>query len=130
MSAMTSQEQLDHANRESAHAWDDSRQRPLLKLRAAEALLARYDAETDQRSVHLAERRQWLKDRCAALVRDADPAEVLHDYHVRRMVLRLWSDRGLRKLEARAKAAKAGATDGTPGGITPKGTASAAPIES
>lgn len=90
-------------NTSNAQDWDRSlKATPIIaKLLLADALLARYDAESDQGSVLLAEKREWLKTRVAELLREADAGEVLNTYALKRLVLRLFSGGGIRRLEQR-----------------------------
>lgn len=97
-----SDERWDHLNRQSEYGWEKIVGTPLGKLKLAEALLARYDTYRDQGDIGLAEKREHLKSCVGALLREADAAEVLADYHVRRLVLRLFSAAGLRRLETRS----------------------------
>lgn len=93
-----------YMNRESEKHWDKRlSENPILaKLQMAAALLARYDTEADQGSVLLDERRTWLKERVAALLRECQNPHVLNDYAVRGLVLRLFNAPGLRRLESRS----------------------------
>lgn len=92
-------------NRESAKEWDKRalERSSTAKLLLAEALLARYDTELEQGSIMLAEKRQWLKERVGQLILEANDPAALSDLTVRRMVLRLFGDVGLRRLEKRSE---------------------------
>lgn len=97
--------QFARANKESERGWGIECKGPLGKLHLAEALLARYDV-LDDGGGNYAERREWLKDRVAGLLREADPGACLQDLTVMRLVIRLWPN-GLRRLESRAEERKA-----------------------
>lgn len=94
-------------NTHNSHEWDRAlKSTPIIaKLLLADALLARYDAEADQGSMLLAEKREWLKGRAAELLRQADAWEVLQTYALKRFVLRLFSGAGVRRLEQRSREA-------------------------
>ena len=94
---------LEWVDRESAKLWDKELKThgTVGKLLLLDALLARYDAEADQSSTVLAEKREWLSTRAAELLREADPSAVLSNYCARRLVLRLFNAKGLRRLEHR-----------------------------
>lgn len=98
---------FEYCQRQSAKAWGIAIQgesgTEVAKIRLAAALLARYDTDADQDSAFLAEKRMWLKARVAELLRDAEPASILRDYDCKRLVLRLFNDAGLRRLEQRAQ---------------------------
>jgi hypothetical protein len=95
--------QLEYLDRASGKDWDKAAQTVTGKLLLADALLARYDVEPDQGSAILAGKREWLKIRVGELLREAMPSAVLADFTLRRLVLRLYSDAGLRRLEARVQ---------------------------
>jgi hypothetical protein len=101
------QANFEYMQRESAKAWDRSLQSEcgtgLVKIRLAEALLSRYDTEQDQGSAILNEKRGWLKTRVVELLRETAPGAVLADYTCWRLVLRLFGDKGLLRLEQRAR---------------------------
>jgi hypothetical protein len=67
-------------------------------------LLARYDTEADQSALPLAEKKSWLRDRIAELLREADAKLVLDDFECVRLVLRVFNSPGLNRLRARAGA--------------------------
>lgn len=94
---------FSHANKENERGWTAEMKSPLGKLKLAAALLARYDVLEDGNPMW-AEKREWLKGQVAALLRQTDPALVLAELEVKRLVLRLYNDAGLRRLEIRAKA--------------------------
>jgi hypothetical protein len=98
------QANFEWMQRDSTKHWDKSLASGgmVARLELAAALLARYDLEYD--STLVAEKRDWLKDRVAADLRAADPAAILGDYDCWRLVLRLFGDKGLLRLEQRAKA--------------------------
>lgn len=91
---------FEYLKRESARNWDaDIRANPIrAKLMLCDALNARYDVEPDQSSLALAEKREWLKERAGAFLREADPAAVLADFSLRRLVLIFWPNGGLARL--------------------------------
>lgn len=89
-------------NKQSCKEWDKVLQTPLTRLKLASTLLARYDTESDQGSLALAEKKSWLKDRCAELLREADAAQVLADLECWRLVLRLFNSPGINRLHQRA----------------------------
>ncbi len=96
--------QWKYLNKQSELEWDRRlKSEPLAKLKLASALLARYDVAADQGSTALAEKRSWLKERVAGLLREADAGAVLNDLECWRLVLRLFSAAGLRRLELRSK---------------------------
>ena len=73
------------------------------ELLLAEALLCRYDLEPE--SELRDEKLQWLKGAVADRLRIADAARVISCLTLKRLVLRLFSDAGLQRLEQRAKQA-------------------------
>lgn len=95
----------DYLNRESEKHWNTIVVTPLGKLQLCAALYARYDTYEDQSSLKLSEKRSWLRDTTAQLLRECDPALVLADYHVSQYVLRMFSGAGIRRLELRVKEA-------------------------
>lgn len=76
---------------------------PIGELRMLDAVLARLTFQQDDPSY--AERFERLKSVVAEKIAAADPAKVLGDPHVRGMVLQLWNDRGVRRLQARIEKA-------------------------
>ena len=83
--------------------WEKRIEQPLGKLKLASALLARYDCREDQSDISLADAREYLKQRVAEQLRIESPAAVLGDPELWSMVLRLFGEGGIRRLEARAK---------------------------
>ncbi len=96
-----SDERWDNLNRQSEYAWEKVIGKPLGKLKLASAYLARIDTIRDAEM--RTERTDWLKERVGGLLREADPAAVLADLECWRLVLRLFSAAGLRRLELRSK---------------------------
>lgn len=94
--------QWAYLNKQSAREWDSMLQTPISRLKLAAALLARYDTEEDQGSVMLAEKKSWLRDRIAELLREADAGAVLADFECQRLVLRVFNSPGLNRLRVRA----------------------------
>lgn len=92
----------EYNNQQSQKNWaaDIQKNGVIAKLWLAEALLCRYDVlgvwgeEWDDKRAH-------LKSVVAGLLREADPAKVLNDLTCKRLVLRLFSGGGLRRLEDR-----------------------------
>lgn len=86
-----SKKRFEQLNRESEVVWNERlRVDPLrTKLQLAAALAARYSLESDQGSVILAEKREWLRGRRLELLREAigagRPEIALQDLH-------LWTD--------------------------------------
>ena len=74
---------------------------PIGELRMLDAVLGRLTFQQDDPSY--AERLERLKSVIAEKIAAADPAKVLGDPHVRGMVLQLWNDRGVRRLQARCE---------------------------
>lgn len=70
---------------------------PLAKLRLCDALLARYQLEEGSIA---ADKIEWLKERAGAFLREADPAAVLADFSLRRLVLIFWPKNGLQRLRS------------------------------
>jgi len=99
---------FEYMQRQSAKAWGMEVCKPLGKLHLAEALLARYDILDDGSTVW-SEKREWLREQVAGLLRLADAAAVLQDLTAKRLVLRLFSDAGLRRLEQRTREMRAAA---------------------
>lgn len=102
------QQAADDANwqymdRQSEKHWSAIAIDPLGKLLMCEALLARYDAEQDQSSIALSEKRSWLKERVADFLRVADAGAVLADLRLIRLVRRLFNEAGIRRLELRTQ---------------------------
>jgi hypothetical protein len=69
-------------------------------LKLCEALLARYVVQLDQPD--MAERIDWLSGRIADFLREADAKKVLGEPHLRAMVLQLYGERGIKRLQSRA----------------------------
>ena len=88
-----------------AREWDKRLAEPLAKLKLADALLARYNVRNDE--VGHDERMEWLRERVADLVREADPKAVASDPSLLAMIRQLWSERGVLKIRARAAAVAA-----------------------
>ena len=91
-----------YANRQNEKGWEHEIKSVLGKLHMAEALLARYDVLDDGSTVW-AEKREWLREQIAGLLRLADAQAVLQDLTAKRLVLRMFSDAGLRRLEQRCQ---------------------------
>ncbi len=92
---------FEYLIRRSEGFWEKAINSPLGKLKLADAYLARIDLERDPH-VH-AERVEHLRGKVAELIRVADPSAILADFHLWRLVLRLFSAAGLRRLELRSK---------------------------
>jgi len=97
---------LTAIDQENTKHWDQmlAKDPVFTKLLLADALLGRYDVEADQASLDLAERRLWLRDRVAGLVRAAKPAEVLGDYRTLGLVRALFGEPGVNRLRNLAAA--------------------------
>lgn len=86
----------------NAREWDKRLGEPLGKLKLADALLARYNVRSDEPGHD--ERMEWLQERVADLVREADPKLVAGDPCLVAMICQLWGERGVKKIHARAAA--------------------------
>lgn len=75
------------------------------QLQMCDALMTRYEVAQD--TPMMGEMRAWLKDKVAEIIRVTDPKAILSDYVCWRLVLQLFGDRGLLRLEERAKNASA-----------------------
>lgn len=95
--------QWEYLNRQSVKDWDKIPDSPIKRLNLAAAYLARLDTDPDQGSLMLSEKRSALRDCVAALLREAEARLVLADLNLIRLVIRLFSGPGLRRLEARAE---------------------------
>lgn len=82
--------------------WNSVIEGKLGKLRLADALLARYTVQQDVTGHD--ERIDWLKERVADLLREADAKEVVGDPSLQAMVRQLWGENGVRRLRSRAAA--------------------------
>ena len=92
-----------YEDRENQRNWDKTlRTDPIGRLLLADAMLARYESIRDQGSVHVIELKANLKGKVAEILRTVDPALVLGNFHAKRLVLKLFSDAGLKRLEDRA----------------------------
>ena len=96
--------EFERAKGYSDKAWNKSLSSDeiMTKLLLAEALMARYDLEKDDPLA--VDRFESLKDQVAGLLRIADPKKVLSNLTTWRLVLRLFSQRGIFRLEDRMKA--------------------------
>ena len=72
---------------------------PIGELRMLDAVLARLSFQQDDLS--FTERFERLKSMIAEKIAAAPPAAVLGDPHLRSLVLQLWNERGVKKLQAR-----------------------------
>lgn len=79
----------------------------MARLLLCEALLARYDVERDQDDAKLTDKREALKHKVGELLQAADAKAVLANPTTWRLVLRLYNQRGIFRLEDRAKQAAA-----------------------
>lgn len=95
-------ERLEADQARCASGWDkalsDDR---LAKLKIAEALLARYGFRAAEHG-H-SERIEWLRGRVAELLREAKAGEVLGEPSLLSMVRSLFGERGVYRLQERAK---------------------------
>ena len=98
-------ERWQHAQDRCAREWDKRLGEPLAKLKLADALLARYNVRNDEPGHD--ERMEWLRERVADLVREADPKAVAGDPSLLAMIRQFWSEKGVLKIRARAAAVAA-----------------------
>lgn len=91
---------FEAANNRSAKGWESVERDPIGMLKLCEALLARYVVQLDQPD--MAERIDWLSGRIADFLREADAKKVLGEPHLRAMVLQLYGERGIKRLQSRA----------------------------
>lgn len=93
--------QFQQSQERAIKGWDKQEPTPLVKLKLADALLARYSVSQDEPG-H-GERMEWLRGRVAELLRDAVATEVYGDPALRSMVLMFWGEKGVFRLQARAE---------------------------
>lgn len=86
----------------NAREWDKHLGEPLAKLKLADALLARYNVRSDEPGHD--ERMEWLRERVADLLREADAKLVAGDPNLTAMICQFWGERGVKKIRARAAA--------------------------
>ena len=86
----------------NAREWDKHLGEPLAKLKLADALLARYNVRSDEPGHD--ERMEWLQERVADLLREADAKLVAGDPNLTAMICQFWGERGVKKIRARATA--------------------------
>ena len=86
----------------NAREWDKHLGEPLAKLKLADALLARYNVRSDEPGHD--ERMEWLQERVAGLLREADAKLVAGDPNLTAMICQFWGERGVKKIRARAAA--------------------------
>ena len=86
----------------NAREWDKRLGEPLAKLKLADALLARYNVRSDEPGHD--ERMEWLQERVADLLREADAKLVAGDPNLTAMICQFWGERGVKKIRARATA--------------------------
>ena len=86
----------------NAREWDKRLGEPLGKLKLADALLARYNVRSDEPGHD--ERMEWLRERVADLLREADAKLVAGDPCLVAMICQFWGERGVKKIHARAAA--------------------------
>lgn len=101
------QKAADQANLEAMQSrstkfWQSEIHDPIMRLRLCDALLARYQIRTED--IDIPDRIEELKDRIAQLIREAPPAKVLGDPHIRSMIGQLFGERGINRLKALANA--------------------------
>ena len=89
------------AQQRSARVWAETMQTAFGKLKACDALWARYTVTPDHNT---AERLDWLKGVIGLHLRDADPQAVLNDPHLVQMVGYFWPRGGVQRLKDRAAA--------------------------
>jgi hypothetical protein len=96
---------FDYAVKQCEKSWREDREAGsvMWMLRLAVTLHGNYDKVADHTPSH-AERLDWLKGRVGALVRDADPAEVLGEPRVRELVMTFYGEAGINRLIERTKA--------------------------
>lgn len=95
-------ERWQQAQDRNAREWDKHLGEPLAKLKLADALLARYNVRSDEPGHD--ERMEWLQERVADLLREADAKLVAGDPNLTAMICQFWGERGVKKIRARATA--------------------------
>ena len=95
----------ERMRQQAMRMWDDVMQRSeaLGKLRLADALMARYECEADQRSPELSEKKSWLRRRIGELVRECEAAAVFGDPALRARVFQQFGVAGYNRLRDKAE---------------------------
>lgn len=95
---------LDWAIRANEDTWEWALEHnPMAKLHLASAWYARAETVEWQHSPHVVELKAMIRSKVADILRTADPARVLADFHARCLVLKLFNDAGVKRLEDRAR---------------------------
>lgn len=87
------------AQERAARAWDKLEPSPLNRLKLCDALWSRYTFMEDGEDAR--EKMEWLRGVVGMHLREAEPAEVLADPHLKTMVFCLFGPRGISRLKER-----------------------------